>query len=108
MLKGSMLVLGVATTLLMAAPAPSHAQGVYIGPGGVGIDTGVRGYRDRRDSIGRREAADIAREHGMKNIDSVDRRDDVYVVRGWDWRGDRMRVTINAYNGRVLDIRRRD
>ena len=30
--------------LLVAAPA--FAQGVYIGPGGIGVDTGIHRYRD--------------------------------------------------------------
>ena len=28
-------------------PAPTLAQGVHIGPGGVGIDIGRPGYRER-------------------------------------------------------------
>jgi hypothetical protein len=36
----SLLALGVASV------TPALAQGVYVGPNGVGVDTGVRHYRD--------------------------------------------------------------
>ena len=45
--------LGLAGALLLAVicyqPSPASAQGVYVGPGGVGIDIGPprRDYRDR-------------------------------------------------------------
>src|SRR5262249_32671485 len=32
--------------MAVATPAPSLAQGVYIGPGGVGVDTGPPRYRE--------------------------------------------------------------
>jgi hypothetical protein len=44
--------LGFVSAMVVVTPAPTLAQGVYIGPGGVGIDTGrppypERYYRDR-------------------------------------------------------------
>lgn len=34
-------------TSCTATPAPTLAQGVYIGPGGVGLDVGRPGWRER-------------------------------------------------------------
>jgi|HubBroStandDraft_4_1064222.scaffolds.fasta_scaffold138796_2 hypothetical protein len=40
------LVLGVATAALLITAAPAMAAGIYIGPGGFGVDVGPRpGYR---------------------------------------------------------------
>jgi uncharacterized membrane protein YkoI len=91
---------------LSSASQTASAQGVQIGPGGVRIDPGFR--PGRPDRIGRREAIEIARERGMIDVDSVERREDEYRVRGEDRRGRRMRVSIDAYTGRVLEVVRRD
>ncbi len=42
------LIAAAALGALMIQDAPSFAQGIRIGPGGVDIDDG-RGYRDERD-----------------------------------------------------------
>jgi hypothetical protein len=111
MRKFSILMAAVAAVALFGLPSTGHAQGVYIGPGGVTVDPGFR--RDdprprRAERIGRREAVEIAREHGLVDVRDVDSRGDEYVVRGEDRRGNRMRVVVDAWNGRVLDIARRD
>jgi hypothetical protein len=46
-LKTSLAALGMMGALAAATPAPTLAQGVYVGPGGVGIDTGRPGWRER-------------------------------------------------------------
>ena len=47
-LKTSLIALGMAGALAAATPAPTLAQGVYVGPGGVGVDLGGRpGWRER-------------------------------------------------------------
>ena len=46
-LKTSLAALGMMGALAAATPAPTLAQGVYVGPGGVGIDTGRPAYRER-------------------------------------------------------------
>ena len=46
-LKTSLAALGLMGALAAATPAPTLAQGVYVGPGGVGIDTGRPGWRER-------------------------------------------------------------
>ena len=38
----ALVALGFVGAMAIGTPAPSLAQGVYIGPGGVGIDTGRR------------------------------------------------------------------
>jgi hypothetical protein len=45
----TLIALGIAGALATATPAPTLAQGVYIGPGGVGVDLGRPGWRERRD-----------------------------------------------------------
>jgi hypothetical protein len=47
-IKTSLIALGLVGTMAAATPAPTLAQGVYIGPGGVGVDIGRPGYRERR------------------------------------------------------------
>ena len=44
----------------------------------------------------------------MAEIESVDRREDVYIVRGFNRRGERMRVVVDAYSGRVVRVVRRE
>jgi hypothetical protein len=46
-IKMSLIALGMASALAAATPAPTLAQGVYIGPGGVGVDVGRPGWRER-------------------------------------------------------------
>ena len=41
----SLAALGMVGALAAATPAPTLAQGVYVGPGGVGVDTGGPGWR---------------------------------------------------------------
>ena len=64
-ITGTILLAGLAVT------APAMAQGIYIGPGGVGVGTGSygydRGYRDHGDRDYRRdgnyEGRSVYREH---------------------------------------------
>ena len=42
----ALVALGFVGAMAIGTPAPSLAQGVYIGPGGVGIDTGPPRYRE--------------------------------------------------------------
>jgi hypothetical protein len=48
-IKTSLIALGIAGALAAATPGPTLAQGVYVGPGGVGVDLGRPGWRERRD-----------------------------------------------------------
>jgi hypothetical protein len=46
-IKTSVAALGIVGALAAATPAPTLAQGVYVGPGGVGVDVGRPGWRER-------------------------------------------------------------
>jgi hypothetical protein len=87
-IKTSLIALGTASALVAATPAPTLAQGVYIGPGGVGVDVGRPGWRDR----------DYYRD---------DYRDDYRYERRYRDRDCRT-VTIRRDDGRVKQIRRCD
>jgi hypothetical protein len=47
-IKKSLSALGFVGAIASATQAPTLAQGVYIDPGGVGVDIGRAGYRERR------------------------------------------------------------
>jgi hypothetical protein len=47
-IKTSLIAVGLAGAMLAGSPTPGSAQGVYIGPGGVGVDLGRPGYHERR------------------------------------------------------------
>ena len=83
-IKTSLAALGIVGALAAATPAPTQAQGVYVGPGGVGVDVGRPGWRER------------------------DYRDRGYgYERGYRGHGCRT-VTIRRDNGSVKQIRRCD
>jgi hypothetical protein len=73
-LKTSLAALGVLGALAAASPTPAVAQGVYIGPNGVGIDSGRPGWRERhyRD----RDAAYAYERRGSDCRTVTIRRDD--------------------------------
>ena len=87
-IKTSLIALGTASALAAATQAPTLAQGVYIGPGGVGVDVGRPGWRER----------DYYRD---------DYRDDYTYERRYRGRDCRT-VTIRRDDGRVKQIRRCD
>ena len=87
-IKTSMIALGLVGTMAAATPAPTLAQGVYIGPNGVGVDIGRPGYRERR-----------YRDYRDYNDDyAYDRR----------FRGGCRTVTIERDDGSMRTIRRCD
>jgi hypothetical protein len=67
-IKTSVAVLGIFGALAAATPAPTLAQGVYIGPGGVGVDVSRPGWRERhyRDDDGYYERG--YRRHGCRTV----------------------------------------
>jgi len=89
-MKTSVIALGMGSALAAASPAPTLAQGVYIGPGGVGVDVGPPVYRDR----GYYRDRDYYR-------------DDYTYERRYRGQGCRT-VTIRRDNGSVKQIRRCD
>jgi len=53
----TLAALGFVGAMALGTPAPTLAQGVYIGPGGVGVDVGRPTYRDRERYRGDRSYA---------------------------------------------------
>jgi hypothetical protein len=47
LVRSTLVALAFIGAMAIGTPTPSLAQGVYIGPGGVGIDTGRPPYRER-------------------------------------------------------------
>ena len=45
-IKASLIAAGFVAATAAATPAPTLAQGVYVGPGGVSVDVGRLRYRD--------------------------------------------------------------
>lgn len=85
-IKTSLIALGFAAATLAATPVPTLAQGVHIGPGGVGVDIGRPGYREGRHYRG-----------GVYDDYAYDRR-----------RGGCRTVTIERDDGRMRTVRRCD
>jgi hypothetical protein len=86
--KTSLIALGLAGAMAAATPAPTLAQGVHIGPNGVGVDIGRPGpgYRERHY------------RGGVYDDYAYDRRH----------RGGCRTVTIDRDNGSTRTIRRCD
>lgn len=94
-------------------PHAASAQGVTIDQQGVHVDPNYdRGYDryDRHDQfdhgISPREARRIARSAGVADVTDISRRGDVWIVRGQDFHGRDIRVTVSARSGDVLNVRR--
>jgi hypothetical protein len=85
-IKTSLIALGLAGAMAAGTPAPTLAQGVHIGPGGVGIDIGRPSYRERHY------------RGGVYDDYAYDRR----------YRGGCRTVTIDRDNGSRRTIRRCD
>ena len=73
-IKTSLIALGLVGTIAAATPAPTLAQGVYIGPGGVGVDLGRPGYRERRYRSDDAYAYDRRLRGGCRTV-TIDRDD---------------------------------
>ena len=94
----------------LAFTAPSHAQSIEIGPNGIQVnpDGNRQVERDRRQDrggISERRAVRIARDEGMDEVESVQRRRGVYVIRGISRQDDDMRVVVDGRTGDVLEVR---
>jgi hypothetical protein len=83
----TLAALGFVGAMAIGTPASSLAQGVYIGPGGIGIDTGRPAYRER--------------------YYSGDRIDRSYAYERGSFRGCRT-VTIERDDGSMRRVRRCD
>lgn len=122
-MKARFLLAGIVLATGLAAAVPSaSAQGIVIDQGGVrivpqaqevpppGYDRGPprRGYDEGEyRGISQREARRIARSAGIVETFDVGRRGPMWVVRGGDYRGRVLRVTISARTGEIVDVQRR-
>ena len=72
-IKTSLAALRMMGALAAATPAPTFAQGVYVGPGDVGVDIGRPGWRHDRGYRGYAYERGF-RGHGCRTV--TIRRDD--------------------------------
>lgn len=108
MLKKTILSIG-AGALLLGSSLVAGAQGIEFGPNGVRIVP--PGFEEPRGDtfvreISPDEAASIARDAGMEEVDRVVRRQNSYRVTGIDRRGNDLQVTVDRSTGEVLSLRR--
>jgi hypothetical protein len=71
--KTSLIVLGFAAATVAATPAPTLAQGVHVGPGGVSVDIGRPGYHGRHYRGGAYDDYAYDRRHGGCRTVTIDR-----------------------------------
>lgn len=92
-----------AATVLSAAP--SFAQSLEIGPGGVRlVEPGAERPMRRGMDISEREAVRIARAEGLRNVDNIDRTRSRFIVEGTDRRGNDVRVSVDRRTGEVISV----
>ena len=98
----SLVIAAIATVTIMSA-TPSFSQSIEIGPGGVRVNPGIE-RRPADMGIGERQAIRIARDEGLREVDDVTRRRNVFIVRGADRDGDDIKVVIDRQTGEVLSV----
>ncbi|WP_181705737.1 PepSY domain-containing protein [Chthonobacter rhizosphaerae] len=105
------ILAAAATALLMAAPAGAQTvefgrDGVRVLPPGYSERYDRRDRYERRREISSRQAARIAREAGMREIDEIRGRRNSYRVIGVDRRGRDLAVDVDRWSGEILRVRR--
>ncbi|MGN8021803.1 PepSY domain-containing protein [Phyllobacterium sp. 22229] len=89
----------------LVPPAPSLAQSLEIGPGGVRlVEPRVERPMRRGMDISEREAVRIARAEGLRNVDNIDRTRSRFIVEGTDRRGNDIRVSVDRRTGDVISV----
>jgi hypothetical protein len=105
---------GVLAAATLALTTPAMSQGIEIGRDGIRIlpqeqvrerDARPERREERRRELSEREAVRIARQEGVREVDSVRRTRGTYRVVGIDRRGDDIQVDIDRRNGAVLSVR---
>ncbi len=105
------MLVALAGASLLATAGSAYSQSIQIGPGGVRIippgfeEPGRDGYH-HSSGISEDEAVSIAQHNGVRHVDSVDRRHDSFEVSGRDRHQNRIIVTVDRRDGRVLDVER--
>ncbi|MBB5575419.1 MULTISPECIES: PepSY domain-containing protein [Rhizobium] len=95
-------IAAIATAIILSA-TPSFSQSIEIGPGGVHVNPGIE-PPPRDMGITERQAVHIARREGVQDVDSVTRRENVFIIRGVDRDDDDIKVVIDRQTGRVLSV----
>lgn len=104
-------------SLMLTVPSTVGAQSIEFGPDGLRLNPPGLDRRDEtprirgddfivRDEIGPREAASIARDAGLAEVDEVVRNRNSYRVVGVDDRGRDMQITVDRASGEVIGRRR--
>ncbi len=89
--------------VLIISATPSFSQSIEIGPGGVRVNPGME-PPPADMGISERQAIRIARDEGVREVDDVARRRNVFVVEGSDRDGDDIKVVIDRRTGEVLSV----
>ncbi|MGO4448889.1 PepSY domain-containing protein [Phyllobacterium sp. TAF24] len=99
------LVMAGAAALMVVSSAPSYAQSIEIGPGGVRLvePQMERSYR-RISNISERTAVRIARAEGLRDVDDVTRTRSRFIIEGTDYRGDDIKVSVDRRTGEVISV----
>ncbi|WFU11552.1 PepSY domain-containing protein (plasmid) [Rhizobium sp. CB3090] len=95
-------IAAIAAVTLMSA-TPSFSQSIEIGPGGVRVNPGME-PPPRDMGITERQAVHIARREGLQDVDSIRRRENVFIIRGVDRDGDDIKVVVDRQTGQVLSV----
>ena len=83
-IRTSLIALGLAGAMAAGTPAPTLAQGVHIGPGGVGIDIGRPGYRERHYRGGVYDDYAYDRRYGRCRTVTIERAGSTRTIRRCD------------------------
>ena len=110
MMRKTVIAAGAIAAALMAyQPAPAVADAViqFVFPGGsVGIGDGHSDRRHRASRVSCRDARHIVRDNGFHNVDTVDCDGDSYRFHARR-HGDKWRINLDAWSGRITSVRRR-
>lgn len=98
----SLAIAAIAVVTIMSA-TPSFSQSIEIGPGGVRVNPDM-GPPPADMGISERQAIRIARGEGLREVDDVAHRRNVFIVQGVDRDGDDIKVVIDRRTGEVLSV----
>jgi hypothetical protein len=93
-----------ATGTAQAADVAFSISVGYDDPRYIPYDRGINGYRYGRNAILPGYVVRGWLERDFNRVSGLDRRGDVYIARGRDWRGRDVRIVASAYTGQVIDV----
>lgn len=97
-------LMGFAATGSAQAADVSFSISVGDDPRYIEYDRGIYGYRYGRSAV---LPGYVVRDYLRRDfyrVSGVDRRGDIYVARGVDWRGRDVRIVASAYTGQIIDV----